>query len=93
MLTRDVQFIWGVFSAFPRGTRFDVPAPPAADGNSNLWYPPEVQPQLEGASFEIVCWDSSATVLVGGSPKQAERFLVAYPEAKPLSSTWPKPNA
>lgn len=93
MLARDIQFIWGVFSAVPRGIRFDVPVPPAADGNSSFWQPPEVQPQLEGACFEIVCWDSSATVLVGVSPKQAERFLTTYPEAKPLSSTWPKEDA
>ena len=93
MLACDVQFIWGVFTAVPLGTRFDVPVAPAADGNSNFWQPPDVKPQLEGASFEIVCWDSSATILVGVSPKQAERYLVTYPEAKPLSSTWPAPNA
>jgi hypothetical protein len=93
VLARDVQFIWGVFSAVPRGTRFDVSVPPAADGNSRYWQPPEVQPQLEGACFEIVCWDSSATVLVGVSPEQAELFVAMYPEAKALSSTWPKADA
>lgn len=93
ILARDIQFIWGVFSAVPRGTRFDIPVPPAADRNASFWRPPEVQPQLAGACFEIVCWDSSATVLVGVSPKQAERFLATYPEAKPLSSTWPKADA
>jgi hypothetical protein len=89
LLVDDIQFIWAVFSAIPRGTRFDVPSPPSADGNSRLWQPPEMQPQLQGACFEIVCWDSSATILVGISPQQAERFSMVYPEAKLLSSTWP----
>jgi hypothetical protein len=93
MLAHDVQFIWGVFSAVPRGYRFEVPVPPAADGNSSFWQPPEVQPQLEGACFEIVCWDSSATVLIGVSSIQAERFLTTYPDTTPLSSTWPKADA
>jgi hypothetical protein len=90
VLAGDVQFIWGVFSAVPKGTRFDVPVPPGADGNSRLWQPPEVRPQLQEACFEIVCWDSSATVLVGLSQEKATRFLATYPEAKPLSSTWHK---
>jgi hypothetical protein len=93
MLAHDVQFIWGVFSAVPRGYRFAVPVPPTVDGNSSFWRPPEVQPQLEGACFEIVCWDSSATVLVGVSSIQAERFLATYPDTMPLSSTWPKADA
>lgn len=93
VLTRDVQFIWGVFSAVPRGIRLDVSVPPAADGNSSYWQPPEVQPQLEGACFEIVCWDSSATILVGLSLEQAKLFMSTFPEAKALSSTWKKADA
>jgi hypothetical protein len=89
LLADDIQFIWAVFSAVPRGIRFDVLSPPGADGNPKFWQSPDVQPQLPGSCFEVVCWDSSATVLVGLSPQQAERFLATYPEAKPLSSTWP----
>lgn len=90
MLSHDIQFIWGVFSAFPKGTEFEVLVSPGADGNTNFWQSPEVRPQLVGACFEIVCWDSSATVLVGISVVQAERFLATYPDALPLSSTWRK---
>lgn len=89
VLAGDIQFVWAVFSAVPKGTKFDVEVPPVADGNASFWQSPEVRPQLQGACFEIVCWDSSATVLVGVSQEQAARFLAAYPEAKPLSSTWP----
>lgn len=89
-LEKPIQFIWAVFSAFPPGVRFEVDAAPDADGNPNFWRPPEVSPQLPGASFEVVCWDSSATILIGVSSEQAERFCRTYPDAKPLSSTWPK---
>jgi len=90
LLRQPIQFIWAVFSAFPRGVRVDVSSPPDADGNPSLWRPPEVAPQLSGACFEIVCWDSSATILIGVSEEQARRFSQTYSDAKPLSSTWPK---
>ncbi|CAN7153404.1 hypothetical protein [Polaromonas sp. LjRoot131] len=92
-LADDIQFEWAVFSAMPRGTRFDVLLSPSADGNARFWQPPDVQPQLQGAVFEIVCWDSSATLFIGISQQQAERVTAAYPEAKPLSSAWPKAEA
>jgi len=92
LLADDIQFIWAVFSAVPPGTRFDVSSPPSADRNGRFWRPPDVQPQLPGACFEIVCWDSSATLFVGISPQQAECVAAAYPAAKPLSSAWPKAN-
>lgn len=90
VLERPIQFIWAVFSAFPPGVRVEVDSPPGADGNPNFWRPPEVSPQLRGACFEIVCWDSSATILIGVSQKQSEQFSGTYPNTKPLSSTWPE---
>lgn len=90
LLADDIQFIWAVFSAVPPGIRFDVSSPPSADRNGRFWRPPDVQPQLQGACFEIVCWDSSATLFVGISPQQAECVTAAYPAAKPLSAAWPK---
>ena len=85
-----LQFVWAVFSAFPAGDGWqDVESPPVADGNGRYWLPPEVTPQLQGARFEIVCWDSSATILVGLNHEQANRYLCVNPDAKALSSTWP----
>jgi hypothetical protein len=85
---RQVQFIWGVLSAVPKGTRETVVVAPCADGNSTFWRAPEVRPQLGCAVFEVVCWDSSATILVGLSQEQAAHFVASYPDARPLSSTW-----
>lgn len=80
-----LQFIWGVFSAFPPGMRVEVARPPAADGNSRYWRDADtLGPQLQGALFELCCWDSSATILIGITPEQARSYMSAYPQAKPL---------
>lgn len=81
----NLQFIWGVFSAFPRGMRVDVPRPPAANGNAQLWRDDSpLSPQLDGALFELVCWDSSATILVGVTAEQADSYRAAHPQARLL---------
>jgi hypothetical protein len=82
---QEIQFIWAVFSAVPKGARPTVTNPPRADGNSSYWKDAECKPQLEGALFEIACWDSSATILVGITSEMAANFTHAYSDAKPLS--------
>jgi hypothetical protein len=77
----DIQFIWAVFSAVPIGYRHNVPAAPHIDGNPDYWSGFEVRPQLSGAIFEIACWDSSATILVGLPAEAEARFLTVFPEA------------
>ena len=80
----EIQFIWAVFSAFPVGARVEVSSPPYVEGNPAYWSHSRIAPQLGDALFEIACWDSSATILVG-VPEAAKRsFLQAYPDAKPL---------
>ncbi|RZI58625.1 MAG: hypothetical protein EOP37_15210 [Rubrivivax sp.] len=82
----DLQFVWGVFSAVPPGMRFDVERSPGADGNSRYWQDDgTLAPELDGAVFELICWDSSATILIGITAEQARRFIQAYPEVKPLN--------
>ena len=83
--TDHLQFDWGVFSAVPRGMRYPVESDPFADGNPAYWQAGDIVPQLPGALFEIACWDSSATILVGLSREHAAAFLAAFPEAMPLS--------
>jgi len=60
----DYQFIWAVFSAFPKDTKPFLSDSPHADGNEELWKR-ESEKQLKTALFEIVCWDSSATLFIG----------------------------
>lgn len=80
----DIQFIWAVFSAVPVGHRADVLAAPYIEGNPDYWGGSEVQPQLPGALFEIACWDSSATILVGLPAAAEARFRAVFPEADTL---------
>ena len=80
----EIQFIWAVFSAFDRGIRFDVDEPPYVDGNPEYWNALDPKPQLKGAHFEIACWDSSATLLIGVSEELANRFCVAYSDTRRL---------
>lgn len=86
LLESRIQFIWAVFSAFPVGMRIVVEDAPFADGNTSFWQRPQVVPQLTSACFEVVCWDSSATILIGVSEMQAAAFSRMYCDAKPLSS-------
>ncbi|MEP4545287.1 MAG: hypothetical protein ABJ000_03850 [Saccharospirillum sp.] len=82
----DIQFIWGVFSAFPGGVRVDVGDSPYVDGNPMYWDGSKPGPQLDGASFEIACWDSSATILIGLDPELAENFRSTFSDTVELQS-------
>lgn len=82
LLKPDLQFIWGVFSAVPIGYRAAVERAPYPDG-PDIWLP-HATPQLPGAHFEIICWDSSATVLIGLPEAALQRFQAVYPEVKAI---------
>jgi hypothetical protein len=84
-----IQFIWGVLSAVTPGIRPVVDVAPFAYGNPDFWRIPECPPQLPGAALEIVCWDSSATLLIGISEEMAGRFVQAFPDTKPLTPADP----
>lgn len=77
------QFIWAVFSAFPRGAAIDLSVLPKADGNPRFWQN-KPTPEHPNALFEIVCWDSSATLLIGISDDMARQFMSHFPEARDL---------
>jgi hypothetical protein len=81
-----VQFIWAVFSAFPKGVRYPVEFSPNVEDYAGYWSGSEVTPQLKDALFEIAAWDSSATILVGLPSDAIERFRNVYPDAKSLIS-------
>lgn len=82
--SNEIQFIWGVFSAFTKGVRVDVINPPFVYDNPSYWSGEEVAVQIPGALFEIAAWDSSATILVGGTPEMVQAFSTVFPEVKNL---------
>lgn len=61
---KNDQFIWAVISAFPKGSKPLKSEEPYADGNSRFWKG-SPEKQLIDSLFEIVCWDSSATLFIG----------------------------
>lgn len=79
-------FGWSVLSAIPaerepHAKALDVS--PYADGNPNLWTG-KPEPQHPDADFEIVCWDSSCTLVIGANDVVAAAFRSAYPDALDL---------
>ncbi|MDF7800311.1 hypothetical protein P4C99_12610 [Pontiellaceae bacterium B1224] len=71
--THEIQFIWAVFSALPKGVKPNLSTLPYADGNPLFWEG-SPHPQLPEAEFEIVCWDSTSTLLIGVSDELATQF-------------------
>ncbi|MES9903817.1 MAG: hypothetical protein ABW168_14220 [Sedimenticola sp.] len=76
----DIQFIWAVFSAIQKGVTPIINALPYADGNNDYWVG-EPKPQLNGAEFEIVCWDSSLFLLIGLPDDMGQKFISKYTDA------------
>jgi hypothetical protein len=82
----EVQFIWTVFSTVPKRFRFSPSSAPYVDGNPSYWNAGEPDPQLDGALFEIACWDSSGTILVNLPEAAARSFVTRYPDTRPLAA-------
>lgn len=80
----EIQFMWGVFSAVPKGLRPIIATAPYVDGNPDYWHGKKLAPQLDGALFEIACWNSSATILIKLPEKAQRAFIATYPDASPL---------
>ncbi|NEW06854.1 hypothetical protein GK047_12645 [Paenibacillus sp. SYP-B3998] len=61
----DIQFVWGVFSGIPKNIEIDtdeLEVMPYADGNPKFWIAdPTIQHPM--ADIEVVCWDSTLTLL------------------------------
>lgn len=77
------QFTWAVVSAIAKQCsrkQINAECAPYADGNPSFWTG-SPKPQHPYAEFEIVCWDSSATLLIGADESIAAAFRTAYPEA------------
>ena len=83
-----IQFIWGVLSGFRPGIQPDLvhlDPYPISEGNKALWKP-NVQIQHPLAEVEIVCYDSSATLLLTSTIDLALGFRAFFPEAIDLDN-------
>ena len=82
--SQEIQFVWAVFSAVPRGYRCNVKTAPYVEGYPDYWKLAQPKPQLPGALFEVACWDSSATIFVGLPEALSASLISALPDAEPL---------
>ncbi|MCG7489800.1 hypothetical protein MHN79_09885 [Vibrio sp. Of14-4] len=80
----NYQFVWSVVSVYPKGTKPFTSEKPFADGNSEFW---EGIPkkQLSDSLFEIVCWDSSATLFIELPLELSESLLKNAPDIRDLN--------
>ena len=80
----DYQFVWAVVSAYPKGTEPFTSEKPYADGNPEFWKGvPEKQ--LKDSLFEIVCWDSSATLFIGLPEELGSNLVYNAPGIRDLN--------
>jgi hypothetical protein len=82
----EVQFIWAVFSAVPKGFRSTPASAPYVENNPRYRDGTEPGPQIEGALFEIACGDSSGTIVINLPAQTIQSFLTRYPDTKPLAT-------
>lgn len=80
----DCQFVWSVISAFPKGTEPFTTDKPFADGNPEFWVG-KPEKQLQYSLFEIVCWDSSATLFIGLPYALGKKLVANAPNIKDLN--------
>lgn len=83
-----IQFVWAVLTGLEHGTSLDLahlPVVPWADGHRGFWSgEPEIQ--YPGAQVELVCFDSSLTLLLTSDADLTARFRAAFPEAVDLAA-------
>jgi len=83
----EIQFFWGVFSAFPKDQRRGFDGLDGVGAPGRLWTRDPRTDPLPGALFEIECFDSSSTLLIGVPDEAARAFCLTYPDARPLPAT------
>lgn len=82
----DIQFIWAVFSAFPKEIPFSKVMEqelPYADGYTGFWKNP-ISIQHPLAVAEIVPWDSSLILAISENEDMINLLMEAFPQAVDL---------
>ena len=79
----EPQFIWAVLSGFLPGQVPEITCLPNPDGNPRYWQSP-LDPEIPGATLEIVAWDSSCTLFIGLSMAVAQKLSKLYPDIRNL---------
>jgi len=79
----NIQFIWAVLSGFRKEVTIDIQnltVEPYADGNPDFWIAnPTIQHPM--ATVEIVCWDSTLTLLLSNDDDLVKRFITYFSDS------------
>lgn len=86
MVAADMQIIWAVILGIPEShsPTVDMQNLPFADGNSEVWKPGNFQ--HPDAEIEIICFDSSYTLVKFKDQALSEKFIAHFDEAKEMKS-------
>lgn len=82
----NFQWIWGVFSAFPKDVTKDMVLEynlPKADGNDKIWKNP-ISLQHPLSVMEIVAWDSAMTIFISKNNDIVEKIAISNPLVEDL---------
>ena len=83
----DIQFIWCVLTGFKKDIQIDtnnLEVKPYADGNPGFWNS-NTQVQHPIGTVELVCWDSSLTILITKDLELVTRFKKHFPKAQSIN--------
>lgn len=82
--TRQIQFIWGVFCGTKKKIeKLDPEKVPYADMNSDIWTKPN-EFLLPESEIEIICFDSSCTLIKFKDVELEKRWKTKFTDAKKL---------
>lgn len=89
---RKIQFVFGVLTGFnteiPSVAEEDLPT---ADQNQEVWTEPK-KFQIPSAEIEIICWDSSTTILKFKNNLLGQKFMQEFTDAKEYKKTPVNPS-
>lgn len=83
----NIQFIWGIISAFHKNFKLDldnISIIPVAEEHKTLWSNnPSIQhPE---SCIEIICWDSTSTIILSNEDTIISKYRNYYTDAKDLN--------
>lgn len=89
---RKIQFVFGVLTGFNTEIpHFAEESLPTADQNQEVWTEPK-KFQIPSAEIEIICWDSSTTILKFKDNLLGQKFMQEFPDSKEYKKTSVNPN-
>lgn len=81
----DIQWIWGVFTAIYKDLEEDHISRNFPKSNSEAYWKGDLAIEYPEGVFQIIAWDSSASLFVSDEDSISEKFLQSFPDALDLN--------